>query len=233
MEFSLIILLSRKKCSSNGAGIKAITGGDAVAIDLKYRDAYSANIPAMILAVNNNPMRFSDRSGGVSRRRVILTFPEVIPAKERDPQLLEKIGVELAVIVCHLMQRFANPEEACELLQAQQNSSEALDVKRQADPLVDLCGYLMPLSTPNGLFMGNANIRPMNPNRYLYHAYLSFMESCGHQHPLSLIAFGQAVPQILKEYERVLLKRRTNNGIQTNLTLHDDSEADWLPACSV
>jgi len=56
------------------------------------------------------------------------------------------------------------------------------------------------------------------------------MESRGHQHPLSLTAFGQAVLQTLKEYERVLLKRRTNNCIQTNLTLHEDSEADWLPA---
>lgn len=84
----------------------------------------------------------------------------------------------------------------------------------------------MPLSTPNRLFIGNANIRPINPKRYLYHAYLSFMESRGHLHPLSLTAFGQAVLQTLKEYERVLLKRRTNNGIQTNLTLHEDSEAD-------
>ncbi|PQY13793.1 primase-helicase zinc-binding domain-containing protein [Cronobacter sakazakii] len=231
--FSLIILPDQEKWSGDGAGIKAITGGDAVAIDPKYRDAYSTHIPAVILAVNNNPMRFSDRSGGVSRRRVILTFPEVIPAKERDPRLLDKIAGELAVIVRHLMLRFANPEEARELLQMQQNSGEALDIKRQADPLVDFCGYLMPLSTPNGLFMGNANIRPINPKRYLYHAYLSFMESRGHQHPLSLTAFGQAVPQTLKEYERILLKRRTNNGVQTNLMLHEDSEADWLPARSV
>jgi len=230
--FSLIILPDQEKWSGDGAGIKAITGDDAVAIDPKYRDAYSTHIPAVILAVNNNPMRFSDRSGGVSRRRVILTFPEVIPVKERDTQLLDKISAELAVIVRHLMQRFASPDEARELLQAQQSSGEALDIKRQADPLVDFCGYLMPLSTPNGLFIGNANIRPLNPKRYLYHAYLSFMESRGHQHPLSLTAFGQAVPQTLKEYERVLLKRRTNNGIQTNLTLHEDSEADWLPACS-
>ena len=231
--FSLIILPDQEKWSGDGAGIKAITGGDVVAIDPKYRDPYSTQIPAVILAVNNNPMRFSDRSGGVSRRRVILTFPEVIPAKERDPELLDKISAELAVIVRHLMQRFASPDEARELLQAQQSSGEALEIKRQADPLVDFCGYLMPLSTPNGLFIGNANIRPINPKRYLYHAYLSFMESRGHQHPLSLTAFGQAVPQTLKEYERVLLKRRTNNGIQTNLTLHEDSEADWLPACSV
>ncbi|MGK3136215.1 hypothetical protein ACCX84_10620 [Pantoea trifolii] len=38
------------------------------------------------------------------------------------------------------------------------------------------------------------------------------MESRGPQHPLSLNAFGQAMSQTLKEYERILLKHRTNNG---------------------
>lgn len=229
--YSLIILPDQEKWSGDGAGIKAITGGDAVAIDPKYRDAYSTHIPAVILAVNNNPMRFSDRSGGVSRRRVILPFPDVIPANERDPQLLDKIAGELAIIVRHLMQGFTRPDEARELLQAQQSSEEALEIKRSADPLVDFCGYLMPLSTPTRLFIGNANIRPVNPRRHLYHAYLSFMEARGHQHPMSLTALGQAVPQTLKEYEIELLKRKTNNGIQTSLELSEDCEADWLPRC--
>jgi len=229
--YSLIILPDQEKWSGDGAGIKAITGGDAVAIDPKYRDAYSTHIPAVILAVNNNPMQFSDRSGGVSRRRVIITFPEVIPANERDPQLIDKIGQELAIIVRHLMQRFAVPSDARELLQAQQNSDEALEIKRSADPLVDFCGYLLAVNTPNGLYIGNANIIPANPRKYLYHAYLSFMEARGHQRPMSLTAFGRAVPQTLREYEIEFMKRKTNQGTQTNLTLNDDSEADWLPKC--
>ncbi len=83
--FSLIRLPDQgKKWSGDGAGLKAITGGDAVSVDPKYRDAYSTHIPAVILAVNNNPMRFTDRSGGVSRRRVIIHFPEQIaPAGAR------------------------------------------------------------------------------------------------------------------------------------------------------
>ncbi|SUI38982.1 Uncharacterized protein conserved in bacteria [Serratia marcescens] len=210
--FSLILLPDQEKWSGDGAGIKAITGGDAVAIDPKYRDAYAAHIPAVILAVNNNPMQFSDRSGGVSRRRVILTFPETIPLAERDPQLLDKITQELAVIVRHLMQRFANPNEARTLLQAQQSSDEALTIKRQADPLVDFCGYLTVLGTPEGMMIGNANITPPNPRRYLYHAYLSFMAARGYQHVMNLTAFGLAVPQTLKEYEHTLLKRRTKLG---------------------
>ncbi len=102
--FSLIRLPDQEKWSGDGAGLKAITGGDAVSIDPKYQNAYSTHIPAVILAVNNNPMRFTDRSGGVSRRRVIIHFPEQIEPEERDPQLKDKIACELAVIVRQLMQ---------------------------------------------------------------------------------------------------------------------------------
>lgn len=187
----------------------------------------------MILAVNNNPMQFSDRSGGVSRRRVILPFPEVIPANERDPQLLAKITGELAVIVRHLMQRFDAPNDARVLLEAQQNSDEALEIKRSADPLVDFCGYLLAVNAPDGLYIGNANITLANPRKYLYHAYLSYMEARGHKSPLNLTAFGRAVPQTLREYEIALLKRKTNQGMQTNLILSEDCEADWLPKCEM
>ncbi|CAM3985749.1 primase-helicase zinc-binding domain-containing protein [Rahnella victoriana] len=231
--YSLIILPDQEKWSGDGAGIKAITGGDAVAIDPKYRDAYSAHIPAVILAVNNNPMQFSDRSGGVSRRRVIITFPEVISAKERDPKLIEKIEGELAVIVRHLMERFAEPGEARALLEAQQNSDEALEIKRSSDSLVDFCGYLLAVPSPSGLYMGNGNIRPSNPRKYLYHAYLSFMEARGHQHPITLSHFGKFIPQTMKEYEIEFLKRKTNQGVQTNLILNADCEADWLPKSDI
>ncbi|ECN1882982.1 DNA primase, partial [Salmonella enterica subsp. enterica serovar Typhimurium] len=123
--FSLIRLPDQEKWSGDGAGLKAITGGDAVSVDPKYKDAYSTHIPAVILAVNNNPMRFTDRSGGVSRRRVILHFPEQIAPEERDPQLRDKIARELAVIVRQLMQKFSDPMTARTLLQSQQNSDEA------------------------------------------------------------------------------------------------------------
>ncbi|EKN4821491.1 phage/plasmid primase, P4 family [Yersinia enterocolitica] len=229
--YSLIILPDQEKWSGDGAGIKAITGGDAVMVDPKYKDAYSTSIPAVILAVNNNPMRFSDRSGGVSRRRVILSFPEVIPVNERDPQMKSKIESELSVIVRYLMQRFANPGDARKLLQEQQNSDEALEIKRNSDPLVDFCGYLLASAEANGLYMGNGNIIPRNPRKYLYHAYLSFMEARGHLKPMTLTAFGLALPQILREYGLALLKRKTKQGMQTNLELSEDCETDWLPKC--
>ncbi|EBO4973965.1 toprim domain-containing protein [Salmonella enterica] len=196
--FSLIRLPDQEKWSGDGAGLKAITGGDAVSVDPKYKDAYSTHIPAVVLAVNNNPMRFTDRSGGVSRRRVILHFPEQIAPEERDPQLKNKIARELAVIVRQLMQKFSDPMTARALLQSQQNSDEALSIKRDADPTFDFCGYL---------------------------------EAHGYRNTLSLTMFGKGLPAMLKEYGLSYEKRRKNQGIQTNLALREESNADWLPKC--
>ncbi|MBA7855022.1 toprim domain-containing protein [Enterobacter sp. RHBSTW-00901] len=229
--FSLIRLPDQEKWSGDGAGLKAITGGDAVSVDPKYRDAYSTHIPAVILAVNNNPMRFTDRSGGVSRRRVIIHFPEQIAPEERDPQLKDKIARELAVIVRQLMQKFSDPMTARTLLQSQQNSDEALSIKRDSDPTFDFCGYLEALPEPDGMYMGNANIIPKQPRLYLYHAYLVYMEAHGYKNTLSLTMFGKGLSAMLKEFGLNYGKRRTNQGMQTNLALRDESNADWLPRC--
>ncbi|KKJ75034.1 primase-helicase zinc-binding domain-containing protein [Salmonella enterica] len=229
--FSLIRLPDQEKWSGDGAGLKAITGGDAGSVDPKYKDAYSTHIPAVILAVNNNPMRFTDRSGGVSRRRGILHFPEQIAPEERDPKLKDKIAQELAVIVRQLMQKFSDPMAARTLLQSQQNSDEALRIKRDADPTFDFCGYLEALPEPDGMYMGNANIIPRQPRLYLYHAYLIYMEAYGYKNTLSLTMFGKGLSAMLKEYGLNYDKRRTNQGMQTNLALREESNADWLPKC--
>ncbi len=229
--FSLIRLPDQEKWSGVGAGLKAITSGDAVSVDPKYQNPYSTHIPAVILAVNNNPMRFTDRSGGVSRRRVIIHFPEQIAPEERDPQLRDKIARELAVIVRQLMQQFSDPMTARTLLQSQQNSDEALSIKRDADPAFDFCGYLEALPEADGMYMGNASIITRQPRLYLYHAYLVYMEAHGYKNTLSLTSFGKGLSGMLKEYGLHYDKRRTNQGMQTNLTLREESNADWLPKC--
>ncbi|MEQ1969343.1 toprim domain-containing protein [Xenorhabdus nematophila] len=163
--YSLIILPDQTRYVGDGSGIKAITGGDEVAIDPKHKQPYSTRIPAVVLAVNNNAMSFSDRSGGVSRRRVIFNFSEVVPENERDPLLRDKIAAELPVIIRHLLHRFVDPQTARRLLAEQQKSAEALDIKRGTDPLVDFCGYLIASHEVDGLLIGNAEIMPFNPRK--------------------------------------------------------------------
>ena len=63
--------------AGDGAGDLA-TGGDKAAIDPKHK-APSTRIPAVVLAVNNNAMSFSNwTNSGDPRRRVIFNFSEVV-----------------------------------------------------------------------------------------------------------------------------------------------------------
>ncbi|ENS0085646.1 DNA primase [Escherichia coli] len=228
--FSLIIMPDMTRYAGDGAGIKAITGGDKVAIDPKHKAPYSTRIPAVVLAVNNNAMSFSDRSGGISRRRVIFNFSEVVPENERDPMLAEKIEGELAVVIRHLLTRFADQDEARRLLYEQQKSEEALAIKREGDSLVDFCGYLMASVMCDGLLVGNAEIVPFSPRRYLYHAYLAYMRAHGFGKPVTLTRFGKDMPGAMAEYGREYMKRKTKHGFRSNVTLTEESE-DWMPSC--
>lgn len=225
---SLVILPDQTKYVGDGSGIKAITGGDEVSVDPKHKPPYSTRIPAVILAVNNNAMNFSDRSGGVSRRRVIFHFSDVVPESERDPELRNKIAKELPAIVRHLINEYDEPEKAKALLLEQQKSEEALEIKRNTDSLVDFCGYLLASVQADGLLMGNANIVPLSPRKYLYHAYLEFMRGNGLNKPLSLMQFGLSLPACMAEYSKGYMKKKTKVGIRTNLDINFSISDDWL-----
>ncbi|MDE1495073.1 toprim domain-containing protein [Xenorhabdus bovienii] len=227
--YSLIILPDQTRYVGDGSGIKAITGGDEVAIDPKHKQPYSTRIPAVVLAVNNNAMSFSDRSGGVSRRRVIFNFSEVVPENERDPLLRDKIAAELPIIIRQLLHRFADPQTARRLLAEQQKSEEALDIKRGTDPLVDFCGYLVVSHEADGLLIGNAEIVPFNPRKYLYHAYLAYMKGNNLNKPVSVTRFGMDMPGALAEYNQHYLRKKSKQGIRSNLDLNIDTVIEWLP----
>jgi putative DNA primase/helicase len=228
--FSLIIMPDMARYAGDGAGIKAITGGDKVAVDPKHKQPYSIRIPAVVLAVNNNAMTFSDRSGGISRRRVIFNFSEIVPENERDPLLVGKIEGELAVVIRHLLTRFSSQEEAKLLLHEQQKSEEALTIKREGDSLVDFCGYLLASANCDGMMIGNAEIIPFSPRRYLYHAYLAYMRANGLNKPVSLTRFGSDMPGAMAEYGKQYQKHRTKHGIQSNISLNNDAD-EWMPSC--
>ncbi|WP_172729380.1 DNA primase family protein [Kluyvera cryocrescens] len=234
--YSLIIMPDMTRYAGDGAGIKAITGGDKVSIDPKHKAPYSTRIQAVVLAVNNNAMTFSDRSGGISRRRVIFNFTEVVPENERDTLLAEKIEGELAVVIRHLLTRFADQDDARRLLHEQQKSEEALAIKREGDSLVDFCGYLMAMVECEGMIVGNAEMVPFSPRRYLYHSYLAYMSAHGLGRPVSLTRFGTDMPGAMSEYGKEYKRKQCTRGPDkgrtiSNVLLGDDADG-WLPAAT-
>lgn len=218
----LIVLPDQPKYVGDGSGIKAITGGDLVEIDGKYEKQFSAVIKAVILITNNDPMVFTERNGGIARRRVIFSFDRVVSEGQKDPQLGDKIAAELPVIIRHLLHTFSDESKAKALLQAQRDSSEALAVKRATDPVLDMCAAVMFLESAVGMMMGGGKYVKLEPRIYLYHLYLEYMEFHGLGKPLSVDRFSTAVKNAAKEYGKHYLTRRVKGRTQTNVQTNDE-----------
>lgn len=226
---SLITLPDQVKYVGEGAGIKAITGGDMVEIDGKYEKQFSIVLHAVVLATNNEPMAFTERQGGIARRRVIFAFNHPVSEADKDRDLSAKISAELPVIIRHLLDVFADQDKAKALLLQQRDSDEAMGVKRNTDPMYGFCAHIVALGEAVGMYMGNRNITPRAPRIYLYHAYLAYMDAHGYDRPLTLTKFGADFPKVMKEYGAEYKKNKTNGGMRYNMALSGSAD-EWLPA---
>ncbi|EBF9865298.1 DNA primase [Salmonella enterica subsp. enterica] len=229
VDASLITVSDISYYQGEGAEIKAISGGDKLIINNKYGRIYSAQIRAVILVTNNRPMSFSDIGGGIARRRVIFHFSDVVPEDERDPELKEKIESETGFIIRYLMSRFSDEQDAKAILTNQRKSFEALEVKRQASPLTDFCGYLVAVDDGRGMPVGDMNRSAFSPRRYLYHAYSAYMRAQNLDKLISVKLFKDAIKTALAEYGINYRVHRFTAGMVSNVTLSAHAE-EWLPA---
>ena len=228
----LIVLPDQPKYIGDGSGIKAITGGDLVEIDGKYEKQFSTVLKAVILITNNDPMVFTERNGGIARRRVIFSFEHVVAEAQKDPQLGDKIAAELPVIIRHLLAGFADQDRARSLLHEQRASADALAVKRATDPVLDMCAAVMFLETATEMMMGGGKYVKLEPRQYLYHLYLEYMEFHGLGKPLSVDRFSTAVRNAAKEYGGKYLTRKVKGRTQTNVQATDLIEGFMMTAAN-
>ncbi|HEA5711364.1 TPA: DNA primase [Escherichia coli] len=222
----LIVLADQQKYTGEGTGIKKITGGDPVEINPKYEKRFTAVIRAVVLATNNNPMIFTERAGGVARRRVIFRFDNIVSEAEKDRELPEKIAAEIPVIIRRLLANFADPEKARALLIEQRDGDEALAIKQQTDPVIEFCQFLNFLEEARGLMMGGGGDSVKYTTRNsLYRVYLAFMAYAGRSKPLNVNDFGKAMKPAAKVYGHEYITRKVKGVTQTNAITTDDCDA--------
>ncbi|EEX3419996.1 DUF5906 domain-containing protein [Escherichia coli] len=222
----LIVLADQPKYTGEGTGIKKITGGDPVEINPKYEKRFTAVIRAVVLATNNNPMIFTERAGGVSRRRVIFRFDNIVSEAEKDRALPEKIAAEIPVIIRRLLDNFSDPEKARALLIEQRDGDEALAIKQQTDPVVEFCQFLDFLEEACGLMMGGGGDSGKYTTRNsLYRIYLAFMAYAGRSKPLNVAEFSKAMKLAAKLYGHEYITRKVKGVTQTNVITTDDCDA--------
>ncbi|EES8440818.1 DNA primase [Escherichia coli] len=222
----LIVLADQPKYTGEGTGIKKITGGDPVEINPKYEKRFTAVIRAVVLATNNNPMIFTERAGGVARRRVIFRFDNIVSEAEKDRELPEKIAAEIPVIIRRLLANFTNPEKARALLIEQRDGDEALAIKQQTDPVIEFCQFLNFLEEARGLMMGGGGDSVKYTTRNsLYRVYLAFMAYAGRSKPLNVAEFSKAMKTAAKVYGHEYITRKVKGVTQTNAMTTDDCDA--------
>ena len=79
--------------------LKSITSGEKMSVAAKYGHPYQITPRVKLVASTNRLPRLSDTTAGFTRRAVILDFPRVIAAELRDPNLFDKLKVEMDAIL--------------------------------------------------------------------------------------------------------------------------------------
>lgn len=222
---TLIIANDQNKFTGDGATLRAITGGDPIFVNPKYKRPFHTSVQACFIMTNNSPAFFTENNGGISRRRVLFRFDNVIPFHNRDENLSKKLEQEIAGIVAKIINKFNTPNEAKNHLELQRKSEEAHSIKSELDPLFSFALHLKTSNAIEGLYIGSKKTEDQLINQSIYPLYVRYCELNDLDNAISSNQFRERLTNIIAEQgnKYPLKTKLKNNRTITNLYFKNEN----------
>lgn len=124
------------------AALKSIVSGEVSTVEAKNQAPYVGEPSSTLWLASNHLPKFNDKSDGLKRRALIIQFNHTIPVDKRDPNLFEKLQLELPGILNLALNAYANaisqgfttPESTSDIFRAINRKSD--QVKAFVDEMV-------------------------------------------------------------------------------------------------
>ncbi|MCK8944609.1 phage/plasmid primase, P4 family [Haemophilus influenzae] len=232
LDKTLIFAPDQGRMVTDGAVLKALTGGDVMSFEPKYKDPFDARVQSVFLMTNNDPIVFTEHNGGILRRRVIFHFADKVPDHLVDDKLKDKIKNEIPSIVNLLINTFKNdPLQAKRLLEYQRESDEALMIKKKNNHFLRFAEFFETRQECKGLEPGKKQDKKKEHQALysLYRLYCSYYDET----PIKQGIFWDLLRNALKELKNNYpAEKRTLNGEKlTNIYFKTDwatTRNEWM-----
>jgi putative DNA primase/helicase len=182
----------------------AISGGDTLTIDRKYKTAWTGRLPARFVFLTNEVPALADSSGAIASRFVILEFTRSFLGHE-DLTLDDKFANEMPGILNWAVAGWRRLVERGHFIQPARATASARLLDTLASPVKAFLEERCELGT-------NYGIR----TRDLFGAWIVWCDENGREHPGNEASFGRdlhaARPEIVSKQHRV----QTRKGEETH-----------------
>lgn len=213
-------------------GLKRLTGNETLKAHIFYKNPFDVVLNACFAMSTNYPLLFTDRNGGVSRRRIIIELNRKIPVERKDPYFREKLQGELYGIIQKVLAEFPDENTARMVLEEHIDTDTGLSIKQQGNHLIDFASYFKVSNDTKGLRWGSNRTLEERPNepKTIYKGYILYCECMGIK-PLNLRTFKTAFKDALKDCgEKTEVQEIKSSYYFTNIHYKDKENAlkEWI-----
>ena len=201
--------------------IKAITGGDPITLNEKFRSPFQAVLDARLLFACNELPVFKDRSQAIKRRLVIIPMMVEIPKEKRDLRLFEKLKKELPGILNWALEGLKDLYSSQTLFEAQAARRLKEDHLRASNPWEEWI---------KDHFEFDRTYTHSVPTLEAYRAFEDHFRARGYGKVINGSAFGKAIFRVFPDVKKSRIRTSTGKEYHYSGLKWSDGEPPLLVA---